>query len=147
MRVPQVWVYAHAAPLDGDHTTALSGTLWRRALGLVLARAGFVGRGRLAACVVRSIQGELGSSLDTGANTHTHMRRTQFGDVGCSYDLTMAQTCLIMLGPRVPKLFSRHGFGSLFGVGRLERRFAMARNMAGTYFNNCKFGMHGPSGR
>ena len=54
-----------------------------------------LGRGRLAACVVRSIQGELGSSLDTGANTHTHMRRTQFGDVGCSYDLTMAQTCLI----------------------------------------------------
>ena len=26
---PRIWVYAHAVPLDGDHATALSGTLWR----------------------------------------------------------------------------------------------------------------------
>ena len=30
---------AHAAPLDGDHTTALGGTLWRHTLRLMLARA------------------------------------------------------------------------------------------------------------
>ena len=36
---PTIWVYAHAAPLDGDHTTALSGTLWRYTLRWLLPRA------------------------------------------------------------------------------------------------------------
>ena len=36
---PPLRVYAHVAPLDGDHTTALSGTLWRHTLRLMLARA------------------------------------------------------------------------------------------------------------
>ena len=36
---PRIWVYAYAAPLDGDHATALSGTLWRHTLRLMLARA------------------------------------------------------------------------------------------------------------
>ena len=36
---PPGWVYAHAAPLVGDHTTAVSGTLWRNTLRLMLARA------------------------------------------------------------------------------------------------------------
>ena len=37
--IPRIWVYAHAAPLGGDHTTALSGTLWRYTLRRLLARA------------------------------------------------------------------------------------------------------------
>ena len=39
---PTIWVYAHAAPLDRDHTTALSGTLWRHTLRELLARAKFM---------------------------------------------------------------------------------------------------------
>ena len=39
MRVPQKLVCAHAVPLDGDHTTALSATLWRHTLRSLLARA------------------------------------------------------------------------------------------------------------
>ena len=36
---PRIWAYAHAAPLGGDHTTARSGTMRRRTLRWMLARA------------------------------------------------------------------------------------------------------------
>ena len=109
MGVPQIWVYAHAALLDGDHTTALSGTLWRHTLRLMLARADSVKVAHSSDYITGAVD------LDLQELKDGWVRSTEVFNLGETEEMHLALYGTCRYTPRRP-LVSRPSF---VGLGRM----------------------------